>query len=134
MVEGPRHVRDGRVAIQGWLVASGCVTRTGPDVTELAADAIRRVGRRARGVAGLLSVRVHDRKARVVCDTLVDTGPRPATAALRSSLTAALAVAPFPKGCDAVVPIVVGDLGARVPAMSGQARRDSTSAALGAPA
>ncbi len=115
MVEGPRHVRDGRVAVQGWLVASGCVSHAGPDVTDLAADVVSRVGRRARGAAGLLSVRVQDKKARVVCDTLVETGPRAATAALRESLTSALSRAPFPKGSDVVVPIVVGDAGARVP-------------------
>ncbi len=119
MVEGPRHVRDGRVAIQGWLVANGCVARTGPDVTELASDVVkqvdRRLGRRARGAAGLLSVRVHEKRARVVCDTLVETGPRPVTASLRDALTAALARAPFPKGTDVVVPIVVGERGASVP-------------------
>lgn len=119
MVEGPRHVRDGRVAIQGWLVPEGCVVR-GRDVdrheaTELAADVVRRVARRARGAAGLLSVRVHEKRARVVCDTLVDTGPGAVTASLRGSLTAALAKAPFQKGADVIVPVLVGERGASVP-------------------
>ena len=115
MVQGPRHVRDGRVAIQGWLSADGCIARAGADVTPLAADVVALASRRARGVAGLLSVRVAGGKARSVCDTLVDTGARPARDELVHALEQALARAPFPKGTDVVIPILVDERGGRVP-------------------
>jgi len=119
MVEGPRHVRDGRIAVQGWLVADGCVSRRTTDdargMTDVAADVVRRVGKRMRGAAGLLSVRVHERKARVVCDTLVDTSAKSVVPAVRRSISAALSRAPFPRGSDVVVPVVLEETGARVP-------------------
>jgi hypothetical protein len=106
---GPRHVRDGRVAIQGWLVPSGAVVRAGER------DAIERVARAAcarvrvpkQSVAGLLSVRVGKGGGRAVCDTLVDTGARAVRDEIAAAFVRALAHAPFPKDADAVIPILI---------------------------
>lgn len=111
MVTGPRHLRDGRVAIQGWLTANGCVARKGVDgalANRVANRALARCKSSARGASGLLAVRVQGNKARVVCDTLVDTGSLPVRDGLARQLVRALAAGGMPTGSDVVVPVIVG--------------------------
>jgi hypothetical protein len=83
-VEGPRDPRDGRVALQGWLKADGCVVQGGLAKEE--ADAavrvsLKRLARRSlAGAAGLLAVRLDVsasgavKRFRELANTLVATG------------------------------------------------------------
>jgi hypothetical protein len=83
-VEGPRDPRDGRVAIQGWLAADGCVVQGA--VVKGEADAavrssLRRLAKRAlAGAAGLVSIRLEMsasgkvKRSTELANTLVATG------------------------------------------------------------
>jgi hypothetical protein len=84
-LEGPRDPRDGRVAIQGWVQADGCVVeadaRAKDEVDAAVERALGRVAARAvAGAAGLLAVALDVaasgavRRASVRADTLVRTG------------------------------------------------------------
>jgi hypothetical protein len=114
-VAGPRHVRDGRVAIQGWLVPAGAFVKAGDKsaIEEVARAAAARVRVPQKSVAGLLSVRVGNGRARAVCDTLVDTGARAVRDEIAAAFVGALGRAAFPKGTDAVIPIVIDSKRAR---------------------
>jgi hypothetical protein len=61
-VEGPRDPRDGRVAIQGWLKANGCIVRGTADPTEVTRhvrDTLHRAPRRRlAGAAGLFTLKL----------------------------------------------------------------------------
>ena len=97
-VQGPRHPRDGRLAIQGWLAANGCVVSGGSrtardprDVDATVRRALRRVPRPALvDSEGLLAVRLQVsrdgrvRRATTLACTLVpsDRAARPVLAAL----------------------------------------------------
>jgi hypothetical protein len=127
-VEGPRHARDGRIAVQGWLEADGCVVE-GPlaraAATRVAGAAVRRIPAASlAGAEGLVAVRLklgEDGRARDVelrASTLARTcdGTKQPARAERALLTA-LGKARFEGGPAAVVvPVLVGPRGrARVP-------------------
>jgi 2OG-Fe(II) oxygenase superfamily len=61
-VEGPRHARDGRIAVQGWLEASGCIVDGGLDATRVKRAANAALGkltpRALAGAEGLVAVRI----------------------------------------------------------------------------
>jgi hypothetical protein len=124
-VEGPRAPGDGRIAIQGWLRAEGCVVVRGDanptDATRVANERLARVPRRElSGAAGLLTVRIDRRVAapNVLVDLLAPVdragaGPRRA----RRAVVSALRGARWPAHAERVsVPVVVADGVARVPA------------------
>ena len=127
-VEGPRHARDGRIAVQGWLLADGCVV-DGPldrrDATRAANAALRRIPSASlAGAEGLVAIRLklggagRARDFELRASTLTATGDaarQPARA--EQAVTKALASARFPSGAaGVVVPILVGPRGrAKVP-------------------
>ncbi len=126
-VEGPRHARDGRIALQGWLEAAGCVVEgrlAHGEVDDAVGANVKRLAPRAlRGAEGLVAVRVEvqtngcARTAEIRASTLVPTGPD-ARAPERAALAIAAAVAKtrFPKGPARItVPVLVGGSRARVP-------------------
>lgn len=101
-VEGPRDPRDGRVAIQGWLGADGCVVRGGAAKDEATAGVrrlLKRIPKRAlAGAGGLLSLRLElsaagaIKRATELANTLVPTGgddgsPARAAKAVRGALS-----------------------------------------------
>jgi hypothetical protein len=122
-VEGPRDPREGRVAIQGWLCADGCVVE-GPLDREQATAAVRgaiaKLPRRALGGAtGLLSVKLevaaagHVKRATTLVDVLVATGgdagaPARAATALTQRLKK-LRLPPARSPRAVVVPVSVAD-------------------------
>jgi hypothetical protein len=128
-IEGPRDLRDGRVAIQGWLRANGCVVdpRLGVDV-DAATDAVNGPlrGARAKGVEGLFTLRLdvardgRVRRATPIVDTLVATGrDEGAAEKARRDVAARIARARLPppsRAGIAVAPVLVGEGKARVPA------------------
>jgi hypothetical protein len=83
-VEGPRDPRDGRVAIQGWLKADGCVVQGAfakQDATAKVRSSLKRVPRGPlAGTAGLLAVRLElsasgaVKRTTELANTLVATG------------------------------------------------------------
>jgi hypothetical protein len=109
-VEGPRRTRDGRIAIQGWLAAAGCVVdgAYAPDEATRAANlALARAGD-VRGVEGLLAVRLETgkdgrvKRALPLASTLVEvTRGAPERAARR--ILQALVRARFPAGAARIV-------------------------------
>jgi hypothetical protein len=82
-VEGPRDPRDGRVAIQGWLKADGCVALGGApkeEATGPARDLLKRIAKTGlAGAGGLLAVRLElsaagtVKRAAELANTLVPT-------------------------------------------------------------
>jgi hypothetical protein len=120
-VEGPRRARDGRIAIQGWLAADGCIVE-GPLAPDEATRAANRALARAadlRGVEGLLAVRLEAgkdgrvKRATPLTSTLVDVGGgAPDRAAQR--VVQALARARFSAAARVVVPALIGRGRARV--------------------
>jgi len=128
-VEGPRDPRDGRVAIQGWLKADGCVVDGAldrDDATRLVRAALKRLPHRAlAAAAGLLTVRLdlaaagHVKRAAALVDTLVPTGddadaPARAGRAVLSALRA-LRFHAARSPSLVVAPVDVADARARVP-------------------
>lgn len=129
MVEGPRDPRDGRVAIQGWLKADGCVVRGGAsrdEATERSRGLLKRIPKRAlRGAGGLLVVRVElsaagaAKRATELANTLVPTaGDATAPARASKAVLAALSRLRLAAGRAAgtvVAPVHVLDGAAAVP-------------------
>jgi hypothetical protein len=128
-VEGPRHPRDGRVAIQGWLRAAGCAVVKGErpeaEVTEVLNAALRRGRSAFVGAEGLVSVRFEVtrqgrvRRAEAIFDGLAETGrgkvPRAGVAEAIVQRVEATRLGPGTTS-KVVAPIVVGEAGnARVP-------------------
>jgi hypothetical protein len=124
-VEGPRKPGDGRMAVQGWLRAAGCVAGDA-EASELATRTVNRAlsrgPRRAlSGASGLLSVRVDaaQRRARprILVDLLAPTDRTPdGPARARASVLEALARIAWPRGLGRVaIPVVVEGGAARVP-------------------
>ncbi|MFO0658699.1 MAG: 2OG-Fe(II) oxygenase [Polyangiaceae bacterium] len=80
MVEGPRVAMDGRVSIQGWLRANGCILDLNTSRAEVEAHIDRELASiDVSGVDGLYSVEIHTSTRRVTNDvttkvsTLVST-------------------------------------------------------------
>jgi hypothetical protein len=131
MVEGPRDPRDGRLALQGWIRAAGCVAGEGIDagaLTEAVNEGLARVPKAAlAGVEGLHTLRFEvsrgGRAARIesVFDLLVGTSlRREPTAAAARALTSALArvrlPAPVLGSARVLAPVLVeANARARVP-------------------
>jgi hypothetical protein len=122
-VEGPRRAKDGRIAVQGWLAAAGCVV-DGPlepeEATRAANAALARVPA-MRGVEGLAAIRLETgkdgrvKRAVPLASTLVDVA-RGAPDAAVGRIVRALARARFPAGSARIVaPAIVRRGRARVP-------------------
>jgi hypothetical protein len=128
-VEGPRDPRDGRVAIQGWLRADGCVVK-GSLAPDEATHRVRRalrglVPRSLAGATGLCSVKVEVaaaggvKRVEVLVDTLVATGedaeaPQRATRAICAAL-AKLRFGPTRAPSVVVAPACIADGAAAIP-------------------
>ncbi len=132
-VEGPRHPRDARIALQGWLEVNGCVVDGASDVgpaTHAVNAELRdaRMRRDLAGAEGLFAVRLTTGrdgrvgKTAVVASTLVRTSDaRDQPARAERLLTKRLARVRFPAGAKHVLaPIIVAPSGrARVPFENG---------------
>jgi 2-oxoglutarate-Fe(II)-dependent oxygenase superfamily protein len=125
-VEGPRHPRDGRVAIQGWLRPGGCLVdgpldRERVEATVTAALEGKRLARDLAGAEGLYVTRLGvDRTGRVrgsraLLDWLVSTSPKiEAAARAARAITSALARTRFERRArpsEVTVPILVAENG-----------------------
>jgi hypothetical protein len=118
-IEGPRLAREGRVAIQGWLVPRGCVVFGEGSAEEAAREAARLLGgarlRELRGVSGLVTFRVDFSRAGAVkrVEAIVDLLVRTADVGDReramTALRGRLARWRFAPGAGVVVPIVIED-------------------------
>jgi hypothetical protein len=122
-VEGPRRAREGRIVIQGWLAAAGCVVegKVAPaDATRAANAALARISG-VRGVEGLVTVLLETakdgrvRRSEPTASTLVEvTRGSPERAARQIAQT--LGRARFPGGPARIIaPAVVRGGRARVP-------------------
>jgi hypothetical protein len=121
-VEGPRTPIDGRVAIQGWVRAAGCVIEGTAARDELEAMLDEGLAKVARApVDGLVVIELQSRsrtKARapiVKLSTLVPTGRDDRCERVRDELGAWASGVSLPSGTRRViVPIQVDDRGARI--------------------
>lgn len=119
-VEGPRHPRDGRTAIQGWIRPAGCVVRgsAGADEATDAIDAaLRKVPRAAiAGTDGLVTVaadvgRGGLRAVRETFRTLVCTSDAGDVARASDAIVRAVGRAKVRGAGSVVAPVIVSPEG-----------------------
>jgi hypothetical protein len=122
-VEGPRDPRDGRVALQGWLKAEGCIVQGTADraaVSQMLRETVGRVPEaQLTGAAGLLTLKLdvsakgHVKRATELVNTLVAVASD-ASAASRAARVLAgrlgrLRLPPTGRPLSLIVPVLVDD-------------------------